>query len=182
MQSLPYDNYKNSHILSWKRSTDSDLRLAFLLNSGRFSYLQKKKKNDKTRGYTISNITEIQTSQLLNPPILTNPNFSHSQTLLAIRNSSRKPKLFSQTEILLAPTGIWTRASLHRSSLLYPLGHWLLSVIWSEKSKFKLLISIRYLVIRVIKLGLMRQIGNICVTMSRGRKLVGIIGVCYKPA
>ena len=51
-----------------------------------------------------------------------------------------------------------------------------------KKSKFKLLIIIRYLEIRVMKLGLMRQLGNIRVTMSRGRKLVGIIGVCYKPA
>ena len=29
---------------------------------------------------------------------------------------------------------------------------------------------------RVMKLGLTRQLGNICVTMSRNRKIVGIIG------
>ena len=41
---------------------------------------------------------------------------------------------------------------------------------------------VRYLEIRVMKLGLMRQLGNIRVTISRGRKLIGMIGVCYKHA
>ena len=41
---------------------------------------------------------------------------------------------------------------------------------------------VRYLEIRVMKLGLMRQFGNIRVTISRGHKLDGMIGVCYKPA
>ena len=42
--------------------------------------------------------------------------------------------------------------------------------------------SMHSLEMRVMKLGLTRQLGNIRVTISRGRKLVGMIGVCYKPA
>ena len=38
--------------------------------------------------------------------------------------------------------------------------------------------SLHSLEMRAMKLGLMRQLGNIRVTMSRGRKLVGMIGVC----
>ena len=51
-----------------------------------------------------------------------------------------------------------------------------------KKSKFKVLVMIRYLETRVMKLGLMRQLGNIRVTKGKDRKLVGMIGVCYKPA
>ena len=39
-----------------------------------------------------------------------------------------------KSETILAPPGYWTRASLHRSSLSYPLGHWHLNSKWQKKA------------------------------------------------
>ena len=102
--------------------------------------------------------------------------FSKPETLLANRNSSHKPKHFSPPPgFEPGPHCTAVHCFIHQAT-----GYFLLYEV--KKSKFKSLIIIRYLEIRVMKLGVMRQLGNICVTMSRGRKLVGIIGVCYKPA
>ena len=39
-----------------------------------------------------------------------------------------------KSETTLSPPGYWTRASSHRSSLSYPLGHWHLTSKWQNKS------------------------------------------------
>ena len=125
----------------------------------------------------------------LNIPITQSANSHKSETLLAIPNTSHNPKLFSQTETLLTNRNTSRPHRDLNPGLIAPQFTALSTrplatccYMRRKKSKFKLLIIIRYLEIRVMKLGLMRQLGNIRVTMSRGCKLVGIIGVLYKPA
>ena len=130
-------------------------------------------------------VYNLKYHQNSNIPITQSANFHKSETLLAIPNTSRNPKLFSQTETLLTnrntsrphrdyepgPHCTAVHCFIHQAT-----GYFLLYEV--KKSKFNLLIIIRYLEIRVTKLGLMRQLGNIRVTMSRVCKLVGIIGIC----
>ena len=52
-------------------------------------------------------------------------------------NSHKSETLFTNPKHLSPPPGNWTWALSHHSSLLYPLGHWLLSCSRGEKSKFK---------------------------------------------
>ena len=119
----------------------------------------------KHPNYSILQFSQIRTSRIPK-------HFSQSETLLANRNSSHKPKYFSPPPgFEPGPHCTAVHCFIHQAT-----GYFLLYEV--KKSKFNLLIIIRYLEIRVTKLGLMRQLGNIRVTMSRGRKLVGIIGVC----
>ena len=117
------------------------------------------------------NYSICQFSQIRNTS--RNPkHFSKPETLLANRNSSHKPKHFSPPPgFEPGPHCTAVHCFIHQAT-----GYFLLYEV--KKSKFNLLIIIRYLEIRVTKLGLMRQLGNIRVTISRGRKLAGIIGVC----
>ena len=124
-----------------------------------------------------------------NIPITQSANSHKSETLLPIPNTSPNPKLFSQTETLLTNRNTSRPHRDLNPGLIAPQFTALSTrplatccYMRRKKSKFKLLIIIRYLEIRVMKRGLMRQLGNIRVTMSRGCKLVGIIGVLYKPA
>ena len=120
-------------------------------------------------------------------PKLEHPNYSIHQ-FSQIRNTSPNPKHFSQSETLLTNRNTSRPHRDLNPGLIAPQFTALSTrplatccYMRRKKSKFKLLIIIRYLEIRVMKRGLMRQLGNIRVTMSRGCKLVGIIGVLYKP-